>query len=70
MPTLTKQELTVLALLAQGKSDKEIAITLDIALKTVWVHVHHILAKLQVINRTQAALLYQDFLQSLQDLHE
>jgi NarL family two-component system response regulator LiaR len=62
MENLTKQELTVLTLLAQGKSDREIAVALNIALKTVWVHVHHILAKLQVSNRTQAALLYLNYL--------
>jgi DNA-binding NarL/FixJ family response regulator len=46
----------VLALLAQGMSNPEIAHTLDVSVKTVQNHVSSVLAKLQVRDRTQAAL--------------
>ncbi|MBV9232268.1 MAG: response regulator transcription factor [Chloroflexi bacterium] len=53
---LTERETEVLRLLAQGASNKEIASTLRIAEDTVRNHVRHILAKLGVQRRTQAAL--------------
>jgi DNA-binding NarL/FixJ family response regulator len=54
-PDLTEREAEVLALLAQGRSNGEIARDLDISVKTVQNHVSHVLAKLQVRDRTQAA---------------
>ncbi len=54
--TLTEREIEVLRLLAQGQANKEIARTLNIGEKTVKTHVSHILAKLGVPSRTQAAL--------------
>jgi DNA-binding NarL/FixJ family response regulator len=54
---LTRREREVLALIASGHSNKRIARELDIAEKTVKTHVGHILAKLGVSDRTQAALL-------------
>ena len=54
--TLTEREAEVLRLLAQGQSNKEIAQTLQIVEDTVKTHVKHILAKLGVQSRTQAAL--------------
>jgi DNA-binding NarL/FixJ family response regulator len=53
---LTGRETDVLRLLAQGKSNKEIAETLFIGQHTVKTHVCHILEKLGVPSRTQAAL--------------
>jgi DNA-binding NarL/FixJ family response regulator len=53
---LTARESEVLALLAQGMSNPEIAHTLDVSVKTVQNHVSSVLAKLQVRDRTQAAL--------------
>jgi len=51
---LTKRELQVLRLLAQGASNQEIAQELVIALDTVKRHVSHIFSKLGVNNRVQA----------------
>jgi DNA-binding NarL/FixJ family response regulator len=45
-----------LRLLAQGQSNKEISRTLNIAEQTTKTHVSHILDKLGVPSRTQAAL--------------
>ncbi|KMJ58024.1 LuxR family transcriptional regulator [Bacillus sp. LL01] len=53
---LTKRELEVLAEIAKGKSNKEIASALFITEKTVKTHVSNILAKLELADRTQAAL--------------
>jgi DNA-binding NarL/FixJ family response regulator len=53
---LTERETEVLRLLAQGKSNKEIARVLHITEQTVKTHVSHILDKLGVPSRTQAAL--------------
>lgn len=52
---LTLRELDVLRLIASGKSNKEIGSALQIAEVTVKLHVGHILAKLKVNDRTQAA---------------
>jgi len=54
--TLTEREVEVLRLLARGKSNQDIAEELYIGLKTVKSHVSNILAKLQVNDRTQAAV--------------
>ena len=53
---LTERETDVLRLLAQGKTNKEIARELHIAEQTVKTHVSHVLDKLEVPSRTQAAL--------------
>jgi LuxR family maltose regulon positive regulatory protein len=51
---LSRRELEVLALLSAGRSNKQIADELVVALDTVKKHVSHILDKLGVANRTQA----------------
>ncbi len=56
MSLLTERELDVLRLLARGKSNQEIGDELFIGLKTVKTHVSNILAKLEVTDRTQAAV--------------
>lgn len=53
---LTPRELEVLRLVAQGKSNRMIAERLVIAPGTVKLHVEHIIAKLGVSDRTQAAV--------------
>ncbi|HEX3979198.1 MAG TPA: response regulator transcription factor [Solirubrobacteraceae bacterium] len=54
---LTRREREVLELIALGRSNKRIALELGVAEKTVKTHVGHLLAKLGVADRTQAALL-------------
>ncbi|MHB8695273.1 MAG: response regulator [Solirubrobacteraceae bacterium] len=54
---LTRRETEVLQLIVGGRSNKRIALELGIAEKTVKTHVGHLLAKLGVSDRTQAALL-------------
>jgi NarL family two-component system response regulator LiaR len=53
---LTEREMEVLRLLAQGKSNQDIADELIIGIKTVKFHVTNLLAKLGVEDRTQAAI--------------
>jgi NarL family two-component system response regulator LiaR len=53
---LTAREQEVLALIARGYSNKRIALELGIAEKTVKTHVGHVLTKLGVTDRTQAAV--------------
>lgn len=52
---LTDREAEILALIADGRSNTEIARELALSLKTVQNHVSRILAKMQVRDRTQAA---------------
>jgi NarL family two-component system response regulator LiaR len=56
----TARELEVLRLLAQGKSNREIGEALYIGATTVRSHVSSILLKLNVDNRTQAAIAAQE----------
>jgi NarL family two-component system response regulator LiaR len=60
-PTLTRREINILELLAQGRSNKEMADHLIISERTVSGHVANILTKLNLENRTQAALYAQKF---------
>lgn len=53
---LTPREMDVLKLLTQGQTNREIAQNLIISAGTVKVHVEHIIAKLKVSDRTQAAV--------------
>ena len=55
--SLTPRELEILALVARGRSNNEIAAQLFISAKTVSVHVSNILAKLGASGRTEAAAL-------------
>lgn len=53
---LTEREMEVLRLVAQGKSNQEVADELIIGIKTVKFHVTNLLSKLGVEDRTQAAI--------------
>jgi DNA-binding NarL/FixJ family response regulator len=53
---LTPRELEVLGLVASGKANKQIAVELSISERTARTHVSHILRKLGLSSRTQAAL--------------
>ncbi|MDF2910677.1 MAG: DNA-binding response regulator [Sporolactobacillus laevolacticus] len=60
---LTAREKEVLKLIAEGKNNSEIAETLFIGIKTVKTHVSSIFSKLEVADRTQAAIYaYQNHL--------
>jgi len=52
---LTSRELEVLRMVAKGLGNKEIAAALNIARFTVKLHVSHVLEKLNVKDRTEAA---------------
>lgn len=54
---LSRRELEILTLLAKGLANAEIAKQLFVSPQTVKQHLHHIFRKLNVTNRTQAALL-------------
>ena len=54
--TLTERETEVLTLIADGRSNREIARALVLSEKTVKTHVYNILMKLDLADRTQAAL--------------
>ncbi len=53
---LSTREREVLQLLTQGQTNREIAENLVVSVSTIKVHVEHILAKLGVSDRTQAAV--------------
>jgi DNA-binding NarL/FixJ family response regulator len=59
-PELTEREEEILSLVAQGKSNREIARQLFVSLKTVRNHVSNILLKLQVADRAQAVIRARD----------
>ena len=68
---LTERELDVLRLIAQGCSNKEIAMKLSVSELTVRTHVSNILGKLHLASRTQAALYaLQKGITSLHDIPE
>lgn len=56
IPLLTKRELEVLIQVANGKFNKEIASHLDISERTVKNHISNIFKKIEVNDRTQAAV--------------
>lgn len=55
---LTQREIEVLAMVSEGKQNKIIANDLDVSEHTVKLHVHHVLRKLGVNNRTGASAWY------------
>jgi DNA-binding NarL/FixJ family response regulator len=59
--SLTHREKEVIRLVSEGKSNKEIALILNITQTTAKTHVSKILAKLNLASRTQAALYARQF---------
>ena len=59
---LTPHQFKVLKMLAEGLLNKQIAYTLDISESTVKQHVSAVLRKLQVINRTQASVMFKQLM--------
>jgi NarL family two-component system response regulator LiaR len=57
LDTLTPREREVLELIGRGFANKRIALELDVSEKTVKTHVGHVMAKLGVTDRTQAAVV-------------
>jgi DNA-binding CsgD family transcriptional regulator len=57
---LTGREKEILGWIAEGKTNVEIAVILDISASTVKKHVEHIFEKLDVTNRTAAAMRASD----------
>lgn len=55
---LTKREKQVLAYVSEGKQNKIIAADMELSEHTVKLHIHHVIAKLGVRNRTEAAIWY------------
>ena len=53
---LSERELEVLKLIADGMSNAEMAVKLVLSEKTIKGHVSNILSKLQLVDRTQAAI--------------
>ena len=53
---LTERQQEILALIGEGQTDNEIAETLHLSVNTVYSHVHHIIQRLGVRNRSQAVL--------------
>jgi DNA-binding NarL/FixJ family response regulator len=66
--TLTAREQEVLQHLARGQTNKVIARELDLAESTVKLHIHHIISKLGVSNRTEAAVAHVAALAKLQSI--
>jgi len=58
LDAMTRREKQILALVTDGKSNKEIARILGIAMHTVEKHLDNIYKKLNVNNRTAAAKIY------------
>lgn len=59
LPELTARENEVLGLLADGMTDREIAVSLVLSRRTVESHVRNILEKLGVASRLEAARIYR-----------
>lgn len=57
---LTRREWEVLAAVAAGKTNRDVARDLFVSVETVRTHVSHILAKLEAPNRSAAAAMYRE----------
>jgi DNA-binding NarL/FixJ family response regulator len=57
-PNLTPRDTRMLAMLAKGKSSREIAAALEYTDGTIRVYLHQLYKKIRVNNKTQAAVWY------------
>ena len=57
-PPLTPQEQRIIALVAEGKTNKEIAVVMELSPKTVKNYLHNVFEKLGIKRRSQAAALH------------
>jgi DNA-binding NarL/FixJ family response regulator len=62
LQALSRREIDVVRLVADGLSNRDVAAKLSISEKTVTSHLNHIFEKLGVENRLQAALLYTNLM--------
>jgi DNA-binding NarL/FixJ family response regulator len=60
LSTLTNKELSILKLIAEGKSNKEIAAANFVEVSTIKTHINNIYAKLGLQNRKQAMSVYRE----------
>jgi DNA-binding NarL/FixJ family response regulator len=67
-PFLTPRELDTLAFLLTGKSNRDIAVELNLSVGTVKRHLYSIYKKLGVSSRTQAAIVGLGIFAMLRDL--
>lgn len=58
LPQLTDREIQVLTSVSEGKQNKIIAAELDLSEHTVKLHIHNVISKLGVNNRTEAAIRF------------
>lgn len=58
---LTNKEMQIFLLMADGKTNKEIAAANFVEISTIKTHINHIYAKLQVNNRKEALALYHKY---------
>jgi len=62
--TLTKREVEVARLVAQGLPNKRVAVRLGVEVGTVKIHLHNIYQKLHISGRFRLAVLSREFLNS------
>ena len=67
--TLSTQEHRVMELVAQGKTNKEIAVTLGLSDKTVKNYLTHVYDKMQVTRRAQATKLFVERARTISTIH-
>jgi len=54
---LSRREVDIVRLLAEGLTNKEIALNLEISTETVKTHICHVLRKFRALNRTHAVAI-------------
>lgn len=67
MDGLTEREVEILGMVAQGNQNKIIAFNLGLSEHTVKIHIHNVIQKLGVHNRTEAAAQYFKYIHLLEE---